>query len=274
MQSSLVSFIQVLRTHDVRISPAETLDAMAVANALGYANRGTLHDGLSLALAKTAEEKAVFSQCFDEFFDHQLADFSATRDEAAASEESEAAADSDQETTAGSAAQSALEQAAAASPELEAVLNSALMQAVMNNDRAELSMAMGQAAEQVGLGDIKMFTQKGQYTRKILDELGEEQIRDAVIALERDDSPALQPLQRYRDILNRDIDAVRYVYLYGDPTLIRQRIVARENHFMPPDLLDSQIAAMEPPQNAIWVAVELPVSDQVDVVRRELQREF
>ena len=36
MPESLVSFIQVLRSHDVRISPAETLDAMQVATTLGY----------------------------------------------------------------------------------------------------------------------------------------------------------------------------------------------------------------------------------------------
>ena len=35
MQSSLVNFIQVLRSHDVRVSPAETLDAVDVAATLG-----------------------------------------------------------------------------------------------------------------------------------------------------------------------------------------------------------------------------------------------
>ena len=47
MQSNLVSFIQVLRTHDVRVSPAETLDAMGVAATLGYSDRRLLRDGLT-----------------------------------------------------------------------------------------------------------------------------------------------------------------------------------------------------------------------------------
>ncbi|MCB1732197.1 MAG: hypothetical protein KDI21_17145, partial [Halieaceae bacterium] len=68
MQSSLVSFIQVLRTHDVRVSPAETLDAMNVATTLGYADRGLLRDGLAMTLAKTPEEEAVFLTCFDRYF--------------------------------------------------------------------------------------------------------------------------------------------------------------------------------------------------------------
>ena len=80
MQSNLVSFIQVLRTHDVRVSPAETLDAMDVAAKLGYSDRTRLRDGLGMALAKTPEEEAVFLQCFDRFFSQELVDL-ATDDE-------------------------------------------------------------------------------------------------------------------------------------------------------------------------------------------------
>jgi uncharacterized protein with von Willebrand factor type A (vWA) domain len=66
----------------------------------------------------------------------------------------------------------------------------------------------------VGLQQIQMFTQKGQFTRKILDELGEEHIRNAVIDMERADNPALAELQRYRDILRQQVrDYVERVYL-------------------------------------------------------------
>jgi uncharacterized protein with von Willebrand factor type A (vWA) domain len=75
-------------------------------------------------------------------------------------------------------------------------------------------MAMTVAAEQVGLRNIQMFTQKGQFTRRILDQLGEQHIRDAVIELERDDNPALVELQRYRDILRQQVrDYVEREYL-------------------------------------------------------------
>ena len=76
MQSRLVSFIQVLRSHDVRVSPAETLDAMDVGATLVYADRERLRDGLGMALAKTPEEEALYLQCFDRFFCQELADFS------------------------------------------------------------------------------------------------------------------------------------------------------------------------------------------------------
>jgi gluconokinase len=40
---------------------------------------------------------------------------------------------------------------------------------------------------------------------------------------------------------------VRIVYLKGDRDLIARRIAARDDHFMPPSLLDSQFAALEEP---------------------------
>ena len=79
MPAELVRFIELLRSHDLRISPAETLDAMAVADSLGYLNRQQLQDGLAMALAKTPEEDAVFRQCFDRYFSQQLAQFESRR---------------------------------------------------------------------------------------------------------------------------------------------------------------------------------------------------
>ena len=39
-------------------------------------------------------------------------------------------------------------------------------------------------------------------------------------------------------------------HLHGAPEIIRHRIEARENHFMKPAMLDSQLAALEPPLDA------------------------
>lgn len=41
--------------------------------------------------------------------------------------------------------------------------------------------------------------------------------------------------------------AVRLVHLDGDPAVIRARVAARRDHFMPASLLDSQLAALERP---------------------------
>jgi gluconokinase len=52
----------------------------------------------------------------------------------------------------------------------------------------------------------------------------------------------------YRDILVGERSDVRIVYLKGGRDLIARRLAARDGHFMPPSLLDSQFAALEEPQ--------------------------
>jgi gluconokinase len=52
----------------------------------------------------------------------------------------------------------------------------------------------------------------------------------------------------YRDILVGERPDVRIVYLKGERDLIARRLAARNGHFMPPALLDSQFATLEEPQ--------------------------
>jgi gluconokinase len=52
----------------------------------------------------------------------------------------------------------------------------------------------------------------------------------------------------YRDILIGERPDVRIVYLKGGRDLIARRLAARNGHFMPPALLDSQFATLEEPQ--------------------------
>jgi gluconokinase/shikimate kinase len=49
----------------------------------------------------------------------------------------------------------------------------------------------------------------------------------------------------YRDVLRGP--SVVFVYLAGSRELIARRLAARQGHFMPAALLDSQFAALEPP---------------------------
>jgi uncharacterized protein with von Willebrand factor type A (vWA) domain len=217
MQSNLVNFIQVLRTHEVRISPAETLDAVDVAATLGYSDRNLLRDGLAITLAKTPEEEVILLECFDRFFRQDLADFSITEPIAAADEDTAA---SPEDTAALQAEEfnstqlAALQRAGENLPAVDSALQTPLMQSLVSNDRNALALAMNQAGEHVNLQKIQMFTQKGQFTRRILDAMGEEQIRAAVIALEQAESPALPVLQRYRDILREQVrDYVEREYL-------------------------------------------------------------
>ena len=221
MPRNLVSFVQVLRSHDVRVSPAETLDAMNVATAIGYGDRRRLRDGLGMALAKTAEEEAVFQRCFDRFFDRQLADFSnaSVSGEAEPGDSAAELSARDDDGAEGNEGErpepeATLRDAAASDNGLAELLDTPLMQALLDNDRNTLTTAMSRAGEGAGLQQIEMFTQKGQYTRRILDAMGEEQLRSAIIDLERRQDPVLPILQSYRDILREQVrDYVDREYL-------------------------------------------------------------
>lgn len=75
----------------------------------------------------------------------------------------------------------------------------------------------------------------------------------------------------YRDLLVGDLSDVRFVLLCGRPELLLDRLAARAHPFMPPDLLDSQIAALEPPADAVPVPIQLDTDRQVAEVARALE---
>lgn len=77
--------------------------------------------------------------------------------------------------------------------------------------------------------------------------------------------------RRYRDWI-RQAGAVTFVYLEGSRDLIASRMAARKGHYMPPSLLDSQFAALEPPgpDEAIAVSIDQPLSAIVDEVLRKI----
>jgi gluconokinase len=79
--------------------------------------------------------------------------------------------------------------------------------------------------------------------------------------------------QRYRDVLRGGAPDVRFVWLKGDKAVIAERLSTRRGHFMPASLLDSQFAALEPPQDAIEADIRLAPEVLVDHVARQLAQE-
>ncbi len=80
--------------------------------------------------------------------------------------------------------------------------------------------------------------------------------------------------RRYRDVLVGDRSFVRLVHLVGDKALIAARMARRTDHFMPPALLDSQFAALEPPgddENPLRVPVTLAPQVIVETIVTELR---
>ena len=69
--------------------------------------------------------------------------------------------------------------------------------------------------------------------------------------------------QAYRDRLASGLSRVDVVFLNGSAALIRERLADRRHRYMPASLLDSQFAALEPPQGAIEVDPALTIDDCV-----------
>ena len=59
----------------------------------------------------------------------------------------------------------------------------------------------------------------------------------------------------YRDVLEVDAARVKFVHLDGSRELLWERISGRKNHFMKPAMLDSQLATLEVPDNALTVDI-------------------
>ena len=79
------------------------------------------------------------------------------------------------------------------------------------------------------------------WLRRIADWIGEQEAegRDAVVTCS-----ALR--RSYRDLLRDGHPSVRFVHLQAPAQLIKNRVDNRRGHYMPPSLLASQLATLEP----------------------------
>lgn len=70
----------------------------------------------------------------------------------------------------------------------------------------------------------------------------------------------------YRDLLRENVD-VFFVHLAGSQELIYSRLAARKDHFMPPSLLASQFADLQPlgpDENGVVVPVDGTIDEVVE----------
>jgi gluconokinase len=70
----------------------------------------------------------------------------------------------------------------------------------------------------------------------------------------------------YRDVLRAAAGELRFIYLRGPRAVIAERLGGRSGHFMPPSLLDSQLATLEEPSpdEGAWVCdIREPARDLV-----------
>lgn len=75
--------------------------------------------------------------------------------------------------------------------------------------------------------------------------------------------------QSYREILPLSPE-VKFVYLKGSPSLLRQRLHSRHGHFMTEQMLISQLQALEEPQDAIVIDVDSSPQEIAAEIRASL----
>ncbi|GAA1476371.1 gluconokinase [Nocardioides aestuarii] len=76
----------------------------------------------------------------------------------------------------------------------------------------------------------------------------------------------------YRDVLRSGADDVAFVHLVGDKGVLLERMGERD-HFMPPELLESQLATLEPlhdDEAGLELDVALPPAELAERVVEEL----
>ena len=226
MDQLLTQFIGALRNADVRISTAETLDALSTLELVGYSDRHLLKDSLALVLPKTLDEKAAFDTCFDQFF--SFGDRGSRPPPTAANNDAESSGDSagqagngqtgsggdaqDQRTgnarpsdnrqpTPAGAADERNEPAAALGGGEMSAPQSALGQLLVRGNQLEITIAINTAGRQVNAHEIEVFTQKGVYTRRIMDAMGNGELQQEIARL--GDSAAIPDRRRAVDLTHR-----------------------------------------------------------------------
>jgi gluconokinase len=77
---------------------------------------------------------------------------------------------------------------------------------------------------------------------------------------------------RYRVVLTAGLDDARYVHLTAPEPVLRDRLLRRAVHFAGVALLDSQLAALQSPVDALTLDATVPVRTLVDLIVEDLSR--
>lgn len=213
MDRPLAEFIEMLRFADIPVSIGESLDAAETVQLIGYDDRGLLKAALSQVMAKTVEEHDSFNRCFDEFFSYNIElDFKKENDEAVEGEDDLESQSANPEPANENDDESSVDDDTSGGNEQEAGgplgdPSAPLLEMLEQNDRTALALAMTQAAGEVNLGGIVLMTQRGLFTRRIMEQMGLDQINQEIVAREEqgDDEGAVDLAGRLETLF----DAVR-----------------------------------------------------------------
>ncbi|WP_454621734.1 vWA domain-containing protein [Bradyrhizobium cenepequi] len=204
MRENLHRFFRAARGAGVRVSPAESIDAMRAVSRIGFADRAVLRDTFLLTLAKSQDEKRALGECFDLFFSQpEPAQDTAEENKSDSAEraESSASSDSSSESRGG-------EETENLGP---------LAQMLLSQDRNAISAAIANASGAASLSNIRYFTQRGIFSGRILDAMGVQRLRDDLDSLTATNPALAERLQEALDGLRGTVrDTVsQALLLYG-----------------------------------------------------------
>ena len=157
MERVLADFVKTLRNANVQVSPAETLDAMEVIQNIGYEDRELLKNTLSLTLPKTPEEKEKFESCFEDFFQEKVSSQIDSYEEKEKQEQIDTNFEKNE-----------------------------LISNFLEGSSNDLDLQISKAGEEVEIREIKYFTQRSVFSRKILEAMGVSEIEEYLSRLNLD----------------------------------------------------------------------------------------
>jgi gluconokinase len=76
--------------------------------------------------------------------------------------------------------------------------------------------------------------------------------------------------ETYREDLTAGLPEARFVWLDPPRSVLAERMAHRPGHFMPPALLDSQLATLEPPTGVLRLDGSEPIEQAVQTILRWL----
>ncbi len=213
MDETLLEFVRALRSAELPVSTAETLDALQAARAVGIDNRHTLQAALGACLAKSQDDRSRFDLCFERFFaTHRLdaPQAAAPPPEPAAIEQ--ALADGEPGTD--------------SPPQL-----SPLSELLLSGDDDALALAIARAGRESRLAEMRYFTQKGLFGRRLLMAMGLGELDADIHRLEQTDASqqpgkaeARQLRWRRERLRERAAEAVeRHYLLYAEQQQLELR---------------------------------------------------
>lgn len=216
MQRTLEEFFLALRGSGLEPGLSECIDAMRAVEVVGVTRRDDLKEALGASLAKTDVARELFDDIFDRYF--SFIPFGGTVPKEPPTD-SAAAPDADDAPPPGSPQRPADE----------------LLRMIETGDRAGLARRLRAAEKATGLSGGWLFTQRGLYTRRIMEAMGSGLLSEEEAELERSQSNGgggdpgaaqrMARLQKAREQLFQEVRdyVARQINLYGASTVTKLR---------------------------------------------------